>query len=521
MAKLPDKFSLGARPVPQGGRGVVGISMDSPVAAAGERLGKAVAGFGAALERRAAADERLKVAEATSAFLQRKIGIEREFDGDAEHDTAVARFQTRIEQARAESIAELSPRQLAQFDARMKPLALLGYARVQEKAAERRRQAEETALTGAVETTLETMKGAELSDQTVGLLNIRTQLDAAVTKGTITAERAKAISADFAQRLDVENFDRLPPDQRLARLQALEAGKGGVGPGVTFDAALRAKKRDEAAADRERQESQARSKAERERAEGAARSMLDRYGSSPVGERQARAALEAQFGGNAVRAERLYDGLLQARRGQERRGEAQAAVNTYGLALAGREDEIAAADRKRLHDAGQLDAILEAAQLSRAAPQPGELLFRERWLAMTPQQRAGYGLGELAKRLSPQDFADVAKITAEGNENEAERARMEGFAQQVRRMLPSVALGGGAGDHERERDRSLLAAIRDEVGAQVADEEKKKGRKLTAAEYQPVMRQAANSAFLRFERLRYERQAAAFMEGMSMFPEVA
>src|SRR5690606_23340348 len=141
MAKLPDKFSLGARPVPQGGRGVVGISMDSPVAAAGERLGRAVTGLGAALEQRVAADERLKVAEAATAFLQRKIGIEREFDGDAEHDTAVARFQTRIEQARAESIAELSPRQLAQFDAQMRPLALLGYARVQEKAAERRRQA--------------------------------------------------------------------------------------------------------------------------------------------------------------------------------------------------------------------------------------------------------------------------------------------------------------------------------------------------------------------------------------------
>ncbi len=510
MAKLPDKFSLGARPVPQGGRGVVGISMDSPVAAAGERLGKAVAGFGETLHKRSEAADRLKVAEATSAFLQRKIGLEAEFAKDTDYDTAEPRFQSRIEAARAESTAGLSARQLATFDAQMQPLALQGFARLRARVEEGRRQAEANALAGTLDSTLEAVKNTDLPDQIAGLTSAAALLDAAVAKGTLKPDQAATLRQDFAQRLDVENFDRLSPDQRLARLQALEAGKGGVGPGVTFDAALRAKKRDEAAADRERQESQARSKAERERIEGAARSMLDRYGSSAEGERQARAALQAQFGGNAVRAERLYDGLLQTRRGQERRGEARAAASVYGLALAGREDEIPEADRKRLHDAGQLDGLLEAAQVSRAAPQPGELLFKERWLAMTPQQRAGIPMAELAQRLSAQDFAELVKMAAEGKENEAERARMEGVVQEVRPVLRSVTLGEYATPQEQERDRRLLALIHDEVRTQIADEEKKRARALSAWEYERLMRQAVGISMLRHERSELERRGAAW-----------
>ena len=215
----------------------------------------------------------------------------------------------------------------------------------------------------------------------------------------------------------------------------------------------------------------------------------------------------------------LYAGKLEARRTQERREQAKSAGAVYGLAIAGRAAEIDAGDARRLHDSGQLDGLLEAAQYARGANPKGDLLFKERYLAMSPRERAGYGLGELAKRLSAADFLEVMQGAA-GEEDPARRERMRDFVPLVQPALRSVALGPYATPQERARDEQELGLIRSEVDALVDEQEKKNGgRRLTTTEYRRVVREVSDRALIRTTRLDLERRAQSFADAMAMNPE--
>ena len=166
-------------------------------------------------------------------------------------------------------------------------------------------------------------------------------------------------------------------------------------------------------------------------------------------------------------------------RRQERRDVAQSAGNVYALALEGRQGEIEAADLQRLHAGGDLDGVLEAAQYARSAQAPGDVLLKERYLAMGEEERARFKPAELAKKLAPQDFLEVMQGASDGID-EGQRSRMQGFVQAVTPMLRSVTVGKYATPPEQERDRRLLGLIHDEVKTLVADEEKKKDGRASA-----------------------------------------
>jgi hypothetical protein len=182
------------------------------------------------------------------------------------------------------------------------------------------------------------------------------------------------------------------------------------------------------------------------------------------------------------------------------------AGNAYRLAVEGRDGEIDPADRLRLHKAGQMDGILEAAQFARHANPKSDLLFKERLLAMSPEERAGYGVGELAKRLSPQDFLEVTQGAA-GEEDQMQRERMRDFVLTVQPMLKAVTVGKNTRPEQVESDRLLLALIRDELDIRLSDAEQQKKRKLSPSEYRMEVETAADAALLRQDRMEQEQAA--------------
>ena len=140
----------------------------------------------------------------------------------------------------------------------------------------------------------------------------------------------------------------------------------------------------------------------------AAQGLLDRFGTAPENEEKALAEIAQQHGDDPA-LKRFYLGRLQGLRQQEQRQVAQSAGTVYQLVLEERRGEIAAADLQRLHKAGQMEGLFEAAQYGRSAEHKGDLLFKERYLAMGEAERGtraeDLGVGEPAG--DPGDGVDV------------------------------------------------------------------------------------------------------------------
>lgn len=499
MPVLPDKFSLKGS-VPINGREIAKISYDTPLADAGKRFGAAIAGIAdAAKEKKEPAQ---KPADATGALSEALKAIDtahRDFAAAPDPGQAGINAADYLDQAKAKIEAGMSADDRTRLGPALQDLIEGGKARLGKQVEDRRRDGRIADVTGLFPQLA--AQHAALADPTArqeigGALF--GSIDRLLAAGDIDEARAQAMRLDLQRQIVRADVLAQSPEWRIEHLQP---GKDGA-KSFFYDTLGKEE------SDFIRYEALREQRLNRR--ETGTQDLLDRYGSSPEGEAKAVAEIQAKYGDDPAFPP-LYHGKLAQARVQQGRDQAKSASTVYGLAFAGKAHEIAPADRKRLD--GQIDAVLDAAQYARSTEYKGDLLFKERYLAMSPQERAGYGFGELAKRLSAADFLEVMQEAA-GEPDEGQRARMEGFVSFVRPMLRAVSLGEYATPQELERDRRLLDQIRDEVRIQTADEEKKKGRDLSMPEYETLMRRALGISMLRHERAELERRAVAWPDRM-------
>ncbi len=501
MPVLPDKFSLKGTAVPDGQRPIANISFDSPLYAAGEKFGNAITGLGQKLREPAKKEqdkpvESAKTVGESADFVQ---GVIKDAQGATDPGQKGIELSDRLNQGEEAILARLSPQERPQREAGIRAIFASGRAsleqtlqplRVEAKVAE----VESLMAPGAV-------NHARFSDDIARgevASPVYRSIDALWRDGVIDENRATALKDKFQRLLIEEDLKAFPLELRIAMLQKRE---GGEDKQSFFRQKLGEEKSDLMLA-------QALEQKKADKRDGAAQSLLDRFGTAPENESKALAEIDAQHGGDPT-LKRFYLGRLQMQRRQERRDVAQSARNVYALALEGRQSEIEAADLQRLHAGGDLDGVLEAAQYARSAQAPGDVLFRERYLAMGEEERARIKPAELAQKLAPQDFLEVMQ-GASGGIDEGQRSRMQSFVQAVKPILGAVTLGEYATPQENERDRRLLELIRDEVRIQTADQEKEKGRELSAWEYENLMRDAVGISLLRHERSELERRGMAW-----------
>jgi len=488
MPVLPDKFSLRGTSVPVNGRGIAAISYETPLADAGKRFGAAIAGMGEKLHQEEQKQKSANAGEGVKALSQTQTLIDTALkDAAAATDQGQAGISGAdyLQQGQAKILSGLSAENRPRFEPSIQAMIESGMGRLGKQVDQQGR-----ALRIADVTKLFPQLAAQhasLGDPTARQ-EIGSALFGSIDKlresGDIDEARAQAMKLDLQRQLVRTDVLAQPVEQRI---EALRPGKDGEARWI----------RDRLGAeDADYLHAQAVLEQRLNRYETGTQELLQRLGSSPEGEAKAMAEIAGKHADDA-RFKALYVGKLAALRKQERRELATSAVNAYRLALDGRASEIDPADRLRLHKAGQSEGLLEAAQYARGASPTGDLLFKERYLAMSEGERAGYGVAELAKRLSPQDFLEVVQAD-QGEADPKLRARMEGLVQAVRPMLRAVMLGQYATPQERERDERLFTLIHEEVAALMADEEKKNnGRALTPAEYQSAMLRATDLAVVR------------------------
>jgi len=484
MPVLPDKFSLRGTAVPDGQRPIANISYDSPLYAAGEKFGNAITGLGQKLREPAKKAEPAAEVKAINTMTHELAAAQREFDqAPGDPDQAYEAAKERVEKTSAGIGAGLDAAELPHVGVRFEVLKDVTLKDLADKRDARNRDLRIAEVEGLFPTLA--ARHAAMSDPTARQ-EIGAALFGSIDKlreaGDIDEGRAQAMKLDLQRQLVRADVQAQPTAWQMEKLQPAPDGKTNFWIdtlGGEDAAYLRA-------------HAGLRDKAEKR--DGAAQSLLDRFGTAPENEAKALAEISDKHGDDPG-LRRLYLGRLQMQRRQERREIAQSAGNFYALARDGRLDEIDPADSRRLHKAGQMEGLLEAAQYGRNAEAPGDLLFRERYLAMGEEERAKFGVAELAQKLAPQDFIEVMQ-GASGDIDEGQRTRMQGFVQAVTPMLRSVTVGERARPGQVERDRCLLALIHDQVQVLVADEEKKIGRPMTSTEYQAVMRRGAELALL-------------------------
>ncbi|MGE0151783.1 MAG: hypothetical protein AB7R90_04145 [Reyranellaceae bacterium] len=494
MPRLPDKFSLRGGAVPDGRRDIANIGYETPLAGAGRRFAGALADVAGALGKDAAEKEENPAAEARAVGEAVRLIQTAQQDFDATPDPGQAGIHAAefLEQGKAKILGGLGPQAQALLGPTIESLVAGKAATIGHQIAPRQREQR----IGEFRTLSETLvaQHAALKDETarqeIGMAAFG-HIGKLRAVGDIDDVQAEAMKRDLQRRLVLADVQAQPAAWRIEKLQP-----GQEGEARWFRDTLGAEEADF-------QLAQARQEHESEMRDGAVRSLLQEYGTSPASEQQALAAIRDRHG-NDPKLLRYYGGALEVRRWEERRGMAQAAANAYRLALEGREEKIAPADRKRLHDTGQLEGVLEAAQYARVAPPKGELLFRERFLAMGEAERVRYGVAELAKRLSPQDFLEVVQGAA-GEDDQTQHERMRDFVLTVQPMLRAVTLGEKARPEQIESDRLLLKLIHDELNVRVSDAEQQKKRKLSPSEHRLAVEDAARVALLRQDRMEREQ----------------
>ncbi|MGE3867582.1 MAG: hypothetical protein AB7G04_11775, partial [Hyphomonadaceae bacterium] len=497
MPVLPDKFSLRGTAVPDGQRPIANISYDSPLYAAGEKFGNAITGLGQKLRTPEKKVEPGAEVKAIDAMAQANAAAVQGFDqSSANPDQAYEAAKEQLEKTNAGIKAGLSPDELPHVGIGIDVVKDVTLKNLSDKRDARNRDLRIAEVEGLFPSL--TARHAALSDPTARQ-EIGAALFGSIDKlreaGDIDEDRAQAMKLDLQRQLVRADVQAQPAAWQMEKLQPGPDGKTNF-----FIDTLGGE-------DAEYLRAHAGLRDKADKRDGATQSLLDRFGTAPENEAKALAEISDKHGDDPG-LRRLYLGRLQMQRRQERREIAQSAGNFYALAREGRLDEIDPADARRLHKAGQMEGLLEAAQYGRNAEAPGDLLFRERYLAMGEDERARFKPAELAQKLAPQDFLEVMQGTS-GDIDEGQRSRMQGFVQAVKPILGAVTLGEYATPQEQERDRRLLGLIRDEVRIQTADQEKKKGRDLSAWEYENLMRDAVGISLLRHERSELERRGMA------------
>lgn len=141
MARLPDDTALGGLPSLNSGRPVpsdttaAATAMGKAIVSGTDALGEGLSKLGRGLQARDDDAEALKVAQANSAWLTRRIELDQSFDEDSDHETRKQRYEAELKTITDESRALIkSPRYQQRFDMRTAPLAAAAIASQEDKA---------------------------------------------------------------------------------------------------------------------------------------------------------------------------------------------------------------------------------------------------------------------------------------------------------------------------------------------------------------------------------------------------
>lgn len=228
MARLPDSFDLGTRPIPNGRRPIVGVRAGIAEAAKYD-AGMLVANGGDQMFRAAAAQaekdarqaDQLNNAKAQALFLKGEATLRTSFADDQDYATQVQRYQEGVQALSQQAAALITdPAQRELFAANAEVDIARGLSAVQANARGLERENQRAALNqdiaDLVHLAVQAQGGA---DQQRYIQSIDELVQSAVLAGYVDPEEAGTLTRTATQDIITGHLGLMSPEDRLAALQ--------------------------------------------------------------------------------------------------------------------------------------------------------------------------------------------------------------------------------------------------------------------------------------------------------------
>lgn len=226
MPRLPDRDSLGARPIPRANRNVVSVAGRGNLAQVGTQIGDRIAQFGQGMIDK---EDKMSYAAAKAKILAEDTKARQEFQDDPDYETFEPRYQERMAKVRADALGMIKSRSDRQlFEADVSVDLARGLGEVQQTARGKRITAGKAQLNDAVFSLQDSALNADDEPTRIAALSsINDLYDGAMEQGLLDPIEAGNAKRKAAESYTVASIDRkMMIDDVAGARQLLEENRG-------------------------------------------------------------------------------------------------------------------------------------------------------------------------------------------------------------------------------------------------------------------------------------------------------